>query len=81
MKGTTMNAYLKAILERASKTAAQAAILSVGVETTQVNALALDWALMGGMAAGGFVLSVLTSVASSGFGSDGPSLTTERVEP
>lgn len=73
-------AYVLAITDRAVKTAAQSAILSVGVETAQVNALAVDWALMGGMALGGLVLSVLTSLASSGIGGNGPSLTTEHVE-
>ena len=62
-------AYLLAILERATKTAAQAALLFIGAE--QLDAFHADWADVAGFAAGGFVLSVLTSVASSGFGSKG----------
>jgi hypothetical protein len=59
-----------AVLERATKTAAQSALLVVGAD--QTNVLSTDWAQVLGFAAGGFVLSVLTSVATSGFGSSGP---------
>lgn len=55
-------------VERAVKTAAQAAILVIGAD--QVNALAVGWADVAGFAAGGFVLSVLTSLATSGSGPD-----------
>ena len=58
--------YYTELVDRAVKTAAQAAILSVGVESTQVNALAVDWTLMGGMAAGGAALSVLTTLTQRG---------------
>lgn len=71
-------AYLLAVLERATKTAAQSALLVFGAD--QINALNAQWADVGGFAAGGFVLSVLTSLATSGFGDSGPSATTERVE-
>lgn len=64
--------YATAILERACKTAAQGAVLAIGSESVQANALTLDWSTIGGFAAGGFVLSVLTSIATSGFGGDGP---------
>ncbi len=58
--------------ERAVKTAAQSAILVFGAD--QVNALSASWADVGGFAAGGFVLSLLTSIATSGTGpSDDPS--------
>ena len=64
-------AFWKAAAERAVKTAAQSAILVFGAE--QVNAIAVDWLDVGGFAAGGFVLSLLTSLASSQFGpGDGP---------
>lgn len=55
--------------ERGAKTAAQAAILAIGADT--VNALAVGWVDVAGFAAGGLVLSLLTSVASAGAGSKG----------
>lgn len=58
--------YYTDTLDRAVKTAAQAAVLSVGVETAQVNALSVDWMLMAGMAGGGFVLSLLTTIGLRG---------------
>lgn len=61
-----LSAYYTDLVDRAVKTAAQAAILSVGVESAAVNALAVDWALMGGMALGGALLSLLTNVAERG---------------
>lgn len=70
-------AYLLAVLERAVKTGAQSALLVFGAD--QVNALNANWADVGGFALGGFVLSVLTSAATSGFGGSGPSAATETV--
>lgn len=52
-------------LERATKTAAQSALLVVGAGAPQIDALSADWGHVGGFALGGFVLSVLTSLASS----------------
>ena len=71
-------AYLLAVLERATKTAAQSALLVLGAD--QINALSADWVDVGGFALGGFALSILTSLATSGFGGNGPSATTERVD-
>ena len=71
-------AYLLAVLERAVKTSAQSALLVIGAD--QLNALHANWVDVGGFAAGGFVLSVLTSLATSGLGGNGPSATTEHVE-
>ena len=71
-------AYLLAVLERAVKTAAQAALLVLGAD--QINAMHANWGDVAGFALGGFVLSVLTSLASSGFGGNGPSVTTEHVD-
>lgn len=71
-------AYALAVLERAVKTAAQSALLVFGAD--QINAMNASWADAAGFAAGGFVLSVLTSLATSGFGGNGPSVTTETVE-
>lgn len=70
--------YLLAIADRAVRTAAQSAILVFGAD--QVNALNADWADVGGFAAGGFILSVLTSLITGGLTGNGPSLTTEVVE-
>jgi hypothetical protein len=70
-------AYLLAVLERATKTAAQSALLVLGAD--QIDAMNASWGDVGGFALGGFVLSVLTSVATSGFGGNGPSATTEHV--
>lgn len=71
-------AYVLAVVERATKTAAQSALLVLGAD--QINAMHASWGDVGGFAAGGFVLSVLTSLATSGFGGNGPSVTTEHVE-
>ncbi len=76
---TRTRAYALAVVERATKTSAQAAILVLGAD--QINALNANWQDVGGFALGGFVLSVLTSIATSGFGSDGPAaFGTETVE-
>lgn len=53
-------------LERAAKTAAQVALLAFGTE--KLNILHVDWTTVGGLAGGGFVLSILTSIASQPFG-------------
>lgn len=71
-------AYALAVLERAVKTAAQSALLVFGAD--QLNAMSASWSDAAGFAAGGFVLSVLTSLATSGFGGNGPSATTETVK-
>lgn len=65
-------AFWRATTERALKTAAQSAILVVGAD--QVDVIGLDFATLGGFAAGGALLSVLTSVASVSI-SGGPSMT------
>ena len=41
--------YYTDLVDRAVKTAAQSAFLSIGVESAQANAFAVDFALMGGM--------------------------------
>jgi hypothetical protein len=72
-------AFLVASLERAVKTAAQSALLVFGAD--QINALHANWVDVGGFAAGGFVLSLLTSIASSGVGGVGPSVANEVTSP
>jgi hypothetical protein len=73
-------AFWKAATERATKTAAQAAILQL-VVGDGFNAFDADWATAGGFALGGLVLSYLTSLASGAVGNDGPSLANETVKP
>jgi hypothetical protein len=65
-------AFLKATLERALKTAAQSAILVIGAD--QFNALAFDWNNLAGFAAGGFALSVLTSIGTGALTDGNPSV-------
>lgn len=61
--------------ERAVKTAAQAVLVVWGVGDRVLNVLTLDWRLGLGVAAGGALLSVLTSLVSAGVGpSDTPSV-------
>jgi hypothetical protein len=57
-------------LERAVKTAAQSVILGLGLGEG-FNAFAMDWTLAGGFAAGGLLLSLLTSVATIKIGESG----------
>ena len=65
--------FWSSALERAVKSAAQSALLAVGAD--QANALTADWATAGGFALGGFVLSLLSSIASSKVSEpDSPSL-------
>jgi hypothetical protein len=72
-------AFWLAALERALKTAAQAALLVLGAD--QVDAMAASWGDVFGFAVGGLVLSLLTSVASSHIGPEpGPSVTNEVLE-
>ena len=76
--------FTLAALERAIKTAAQAAILAIvgtgSMEAASTNVFAVNWMAVVGFALGGFVLSYLTSVSSSRLGKwSGPSLTDEAV--
>lgn len=65
-------------LERAGKTFAQTALLAIGanaVSPGHFNVLDAAWANVIGLACGGFVLSLLTSMASSLRGDpDSPSI-------
>lgn len=60
----TIRDYWTETVDRAAKTAAQAAVLVLGAD--QVNALDADWRLVAGFAAGGAVLSVLTTIGQRG---------------
>lgn len=59
--------FLRDLLERATKTAAQTLVLAVGA-SQGFDLFTADWRTLAGAAAGGFVLSVLSSVASAPFG-------------
>ena len=61
--------FVREMLERAVKSAAQAAILVIGAD--QLDALSADWRSVASFAAGAAVLSILTSIASRPFGDDG----------
>ncbi|WP_156722688.1 holin [Streptomyces apocyni] len=68
----TTGAFWKATTERAVRTAAQTLVAVLGLDTTGV--LDVDWG--GGLALAGSaaLLAVLTAVASSGAGGEGPGL-------
>ena len=76
---TFSRAFAVATLERAIKTAAQATLSLLGVGVTGL--LDVDWAAVASAAGLAAVLSVLSSVASAGFGEPGPSLAGETTEP
>ncbi|RAL31142.1 holin [Rhodococcus sp. AQ5-07] len=61
-----MNIYLLDVAERATKTAAQSAVGIIGAGGFGV--LDVDWTGVASASALAAVLSVLTSIASSGFG-------------
>jgi hypothetical protein len=70
--------YVKALLERGTKTFAQTLGASLTAGATDLLSVGWKQALsVAGLAA---LLSVLTSVGSAGFGNDGPSLTGETLE-
>ena len=65
-----------ATAERAVKTAAQATIAAWAVGDGLTSAFNIDWTSAAGIALGGAVLSVLSSIASIPIGGTGPSATT-----
>lgn len=70
-------AFWKATVERAIKTAAQAALLAIGA-AEGFDVFDLDWSRLVGFAGGGALLSVLTSIATSAVGgTPSPSLVPE----
>jgi len=65
--------FWKLAFERAIKTAAQVAAVIVGAN--QFNFLQADWITIVGLAGGGFVASIFTSIASLSIGDNNdPSL-------
>jgi hypothetical protein len=79
MSVLTTGAFWSAAIERAVKTAAQSVLVVLGVGAT--TPADIDWkeALLG--AGIGALMSLLTSIASSGVGNVGPSLTSEVLSP
>lgn len=66
--------FWRDVLERAIKTAAQTALVAIGA-AAGFDLFTADYVTIGGAAAGGFILSVLTSIGSAPFGTNGsPSL-------
>jgi hypothetical protein len=66
--------FWRDVLERAIKTAAQTALVAIGA-AAGFDLFTADFVTIGGAAAGGFVLSMLTSIGSAPFGTNGsPSL-------
>jgi len=65
--------FWRAVFERGVKTAAQAVVLAIAGDVA-FNALTADWLTLAGFAAGGFVVSVLTSIASAALTDGNPSL-------
>lgn len=83
-------AFWKAATERAAKSGAQFTLLTItggliaggasGETAEVVNAFALDYVTLGGVFAGGVIVSYLTSVVSSAVTSaPGPSLTSAET--
>jgi hypothetical protein len=70
--------FWKDLTERALKTAAQFALVTIGGNVT--NAWDIDWKVIAGTVAAGALTSVLTSLASTPFGNDGTASVTKAVE-
>lgn len=56
--------YYTDMADRAARTAAQSALLVLGAD--QVNVVSVSWADVAGFAAGGAVLSILTTLVARG---------------
>jgi hypothetical protein len=73
-------AFWKAAAERAVKTGAQASVLAIGaLHLTSLDDVVTTGQALGYSFLGGAILSIVTSLASDQFGSNGPSLTNEVV--
>jgi hypothetical protein len=73
--------FWKAALERALKAASNVVITSLVVGDQILNVFNVDWGSAVGVFAGGFVVSVLMSIASDTLTGNGPSLTNAEVVP
>ena len=80
--------FWKAATERALKSGAQFVLLTIGggfaagaAGNETINAFLLDFPTLGGVFAGGLIVSYLTSVVSAPIGGAGPSVThTETIK-
>jgi hypothetical protein len=67
-------AFWRATLDRAVKTAAQVPLTTWVAGDVVMNVFSMDWTKVAGLALGGFIVSVLTSIASAPVGPvDSPS--------
>ena len=66
----TLGFWLEA-LDRSIKSAAQAPLVVWGIGDGLLSVLEMNWGVVGPVAAGGAIVSVLTSVASAGFATRG----------
>lgn len=71
--------FWKAAVERATKAACNVALTSLVVGDKLLNAFDVDWSTAGGVFLGGFVVSVLMSIASDTLTGSGPSLTNAEI--
>jgi hypothetical protein len=62
----SFSVYVRDVAERAVKTAAQSAVAVLGVGA--VGLLDVDWTNVASISGAAAVLSILTSIASNGFG-------------
>lgn len=79
MTSITSKAFWEATAERAVKTVAQTAVATLGAGA--IDVVHVDWEVVGSVSLGAGILSVLTSIASSGVGSEGPSVANETTNP
>ena len=69
--------FWKATAERAIKTVAQSAVALITAQATGL--LDVEWLALASISGLAGLVSVLTSIASSGVGNDGPSLVGEEL--
>ena len=75
----TAKAFWAAAAERAVKSFGQGALVGIGGNVA--DAWTLDYMGVAGVALGMALMSLLTSLASAGIGSEGPSLGAETLRP
>lgn len=79
MTGIWGGGFWKASAERAIRTAAQVAIVTVGADRLDVRTA--DWSEIAAMSLGGAILSVLMSIGADAWTGTGPSVTNAEVIP
>lgn len=79
MSALLASAFWAAAAERAIKTFAQTAVALLGSDA--VGLFDVNWASVASASGMAAVVSILTSIASSGVGNVGPSLTSEVLTP